>query len=49
MSGHYLKLACGNDNRILPNVLIERWGLFKLLRGSGRSWIGLLLIDQLTA
>jgi hypothetical protein len=41
--GLYLKLACGNYNRILPNILIQRRDLFKLPKRSGRSWIGLLV------
>jgi hypothetical protein len=48
MSGLYLKLACGNDNRVLPNVLIQRGDLFKLLKRGRRCWIGMLFIDQLT-
>jgi hypothetical protein len=49
MSGLYLKPACGDYDGILPNVLIQRGNLFKLLKRSWRSLIGLLLIDQLTA
>jgi hypothetical protein len=42
----YLKFAWGNDNRILLNVLIQRRNLSKLLKRSGRNWIGLLLINR---
>jgi hypothetical protein len=43
------KLACENDSRVLVIVLIQRRSLFKLLKRSGRSWIGLLLINKLAA